>query len=220
MEYCTHCKLEIRGSRGECPLCKNQLPADESGAEAAFPQVPLKYENNILIRMLAFSSVIALVLSFVIHILLPTTVNWPIFMLLGLASMWLIILLLLWKRHNLTKNIVWFVGLAAGLSLFWDWRTDWRGWSLEYVIPAVCVAANLAMYVSAKLLRLSVRDYILYFMLGALFGIVPLLFIYLDWVNVIYPSVISVGVNIIFLSAILIFQGGNIKSELSKKMHL
>lgn len=220
MQYCKHCHLNIRGSEGFCPLCKNPMPAAEGAAEEVFPRVPAKYDRHVAIRMLAFYSIVVLVASFGVYLLLPNSSTWPVFTIMGLVSMWLIILLLLWKRHNLTKNIVWFVGLAAALSLFWDWRTGWLGWSLEYVIPAVCVAANFAMFMSARLLKLSVRDYVLYFLLGALFGIVPLMFIYLDWVNVIYPSVICVGVNIIFLSAIIIFQGDKIKSELIKKMHL
>nr|WP_242965349.1 DUF6320 domain-containing protein [Dehalobacterium formicoaceticum] len=115
---------------------------------------------------------------------------------------------------------MWLVTLVSILSVLWDWRIGWKGWSLDYVIPAVCVAAIFTLYVTAKVMKLSARDYIVYFLLGGLFGIVPLLFILFGWLNVLYPSIISVAANIIFLSAIIIFQGENIKSELSKRMHL
>ena len=91
---------------------------------------------------------------------------------------------------------------------------------MDYVIPIVSVSAMFVMYVTAKIMNLSVNDYIAYFLLDALFGIIPIIFILLGWINVIYPSAICVAVSIIFLSAIIIFQGENIKAELSKRMHL
>jgi len=68
-----------------------------------------------------------------------------------------------------------------------DWKIGWRGWSLDYAVPILCVAALLVMYITAKVMRLSARDYISYFLLGGLFGIVPVLFILFDIVKVDYP---------------------------------
>jgi len=94
------------------------------------------------------------------------------------------------------------------------------GWSLDYAIPILCIVAMLVMYITAKVMRLSAGNYISYFLLGGLFGIVPILFILFDLVNVDLPSIISVAASIIFLSAIIIFQGHNIKAELQKRMHI
>jgi len=95
-----------------------------------------------------------------------------------------------------------------------------EGWSLDYAVPILCVAALLVMYITAKVMRLSARDYISYFLLGGLFGIVPVLFILFDIVKVDYPSLVSVAASIIFLAAIIIFQGDSIKEELRKRMHI
>jgi hypothetical protein len=138
----------------------------------------------------------------------------------GLLSMWLSLTTALRKRYNITKSIMWQVLIVSALAILWDWRIGWRGWSLDYAIPVLCVAAMLVMYVTAKVMKLSARNYIAYFLLGGLFGVIPVLFILFNLVNVIYPSIISVAVSIIFLSAILIFQGDNIKAELQKRMHI
>ncbi|MDD2218391.1 MAG: DUF6320 domain-containing protein, partial [Eubacteriales bacterium] len=133
---------------------------------------------------------------------------------------WLSIALVFRNKNNITNNIMWFVILVSSLSVLWDWKIGWKGWSLDYVIPIVCVTAIFAMYVAAKAMRLSAKDYMIYFLLGGLFGIIPIVFILFNWLNVLFPSIISVSVSIIFLSAIIIFQGENIRSELDKKMHL
>jgi len=108
--------------------------------------------------------------------------------LLGLVSAWLSL-----------------VYILSGLVVFWDWKIGWRGWSLDYAVPILCVAALLVMYITAKVMRLA-RDYISYFLLGGLFGIVPV------------PSLVSVAASIIFLAAIIIFQGDSIKEEFKTKV--
>ena len=222
MILCNHCKVYIRDGKNKCPLCGNILSQkdNENKEEAIYPEIPPSYERHLAIRILIFISVVAVVISYIIYSLFPTKVNWPMLVLLGIASMWLSITYVLRKRSNITKTIMWQVVIMSLLSILWDWKIGWRGWSLDYAIPFLCIAAIIVMYVTAKAMRLGTGYYIAYFLLGGLFGIIPGLFILLDLVKVNYPSIISVAVSIIFLSAIIIFQGEKILSELQKRMHI
>jgi len=220
MQYCKHCSVQVRGDKKFCPLCANSLPDGSDDADEVFPDIPPAYERHLVIRIVAFISIASLVISFAVYTIFPFSVNWPMFVVFGLISMWLSLILVIRKRYNVTKNIMWQVLIVSLLSVFWDWKTGWRGWSLEYIIPIVCVAAMIVMYVVAKAMKLSVRDYIAYLLLDGLFGIVPVLFVVFNWIRVLYPSILCVSVSIIFLSAILIFQGENIKIELKKRMHI
>lgn len=220
MKYCEHCKVKIRGNKQDCPLCENTLPQDLDDHNEVFPKIPPTYEHHLAIRILIFISIVLIVTSFVIYRFFPSDVNWALFILFGVLSLWLSLALVIRKRYHITKCIMWQVTIGSYLAVFWDWETGWKGWSLDYVIPSVYLVAMLVMYITAKIMKLSVRDYITYFLLAGLFGIIPILFLLFEWVNVIYPSVISVTGSIIILSAIIIFQGDNIKSELGKRMHL
>ncbi len=222
MILCKQCKVYIRDKKTECPLCGNILVDDINSIEGddVYPLIPPAYEKHLVIRILLFISIVAIVISYIIHKLFPTSVNWPMLVLLGLLSTWLSITDALRKRHNITKSIMWQVIIVSSLSIFWDWKIGWKGWSFDFAIPILCIAAMIVMYVTAKVMRLSVVNYIAYFLLGGLFGIIPVLFILLDLVTVDIPSIISVAVSIIFLSAILIFKGDNIKQELQKRMHI
>jgi hypothetical protein len=91
--------------------------------------------------------------------------------------------------------------------------------SAPILSPIIYVAAMVVMYVTAKIMKLSIRDYITYAFLDGLFGIIPIAFLLLKWTNVLYPSIICIGASVIFLAAIFIFQGDNIRSELNKRMH-
>ena len=220
MKYCNQCKVHIRGNKQRCPLCGNILPDDNKDHVEVYPRVPPAYERHLAIRIMVFFSIVSIVVSFVVYSIFPSDINWPMLVVFGLLSMWLSLILVIRKRNNLTKNIMWQVTIVSALSVFWDWRIGWRGWSLDYLIPFACVTAMLVMYITAKIMKLSVRDYITYFFLAGLFGFIPVLFILFRWVKDVHPSIISVAGSIICLSAILIFQGENIKSELNKRMHI
>ncbi|AHF10812.1 MULTISPECIES: DUF6320 domain-containing protein [Dehalobacter] len=222
MQYCSHCQVRIRGNKRNCPLCGNILPGHDGAydQQEIYPVVPPFYERHLALRIMIFASVVALVVSFMVYALFPSSINWPVFALFGLISMWLSLIIVIKKRHHITKNIMWQVTILSFLSVIWDWGTGWRGWSLDFVVPILFVSAMFVLYVTAKIMKLRARDYITYFLLDGLLGIIPVIFLLFDWIHVLYPSVISVAVSIIFLSAILIFQGENIKAELAKRMHI
>lgn len=220
MQYCHYCQVHIRGAQKSCPLCGNSLPEVDPPEPDLFPTIPPTYNGHQAVRVLLFLSVACMVVSVAIYSAFPTRLNWPLFLLFAIVSMWLSLVGLIKKRHNIPKTILRQVAIVCLLSMLWDLATGRHGWSLDYVVPLVCMLAMVVMYVIAKILNLSASDYIVYFMLDGLFGIIPLLFLVFGWVSVTYPSILCVSVCILFLSAILIFQGSNIKQEWDKKMHL
>ena len=221
MRYCSHCKVQIRGQNNNCPLCGNILSfGDPKGEEIVYPEIPPTYQSHLATRIMLFISVTAAVSSFAVYMIFPTDVNWPLFVLFGLASMWLSLSVILRKMKNIPKIILWQVIIVSLLSLFWDWQTGWHFWSVDYVIPFIFVAAILVMYVTAKIMKLSVKDYIMYAFLDAVLGIIPVAFIAFQLVTVLYPTILCVASSIIFIAAIFLFHGGSISDELDKRMHV
>lgn len=222
MQYCNHCIVNIKDNKDKCPLCGNVLPEliidDIEGN--TFPIIPPFFESNMILKIMMFISLSAIVISFSIDFLFPSIINWPLLFVFGIISAWLGLYFIIRKGYHIPKKIIWQVIIISTLSIFWDWKTGWRGWSLDYVIPITIVSAMIIMYVTAKVFRLSTRDYITYSLIDGFFGIVPVLFIVFNWVNVIYPSIISISVSVISLAAIFIFQGDSIKAELDKRMHI
>ena len=221
MKYCRNCKVYIREEHDKCPLCENILEEESRGKDdEVFPMIPPFYESHLALKIMIFISIVALVLSFGINMVFPSEINWPILFMFGVISIWVGLIIIVQKRYHIPKKIIWQVFIISILSVFWDYKIGWRGWSLDYIIPIACVSAMIIMYVTAKIMHLSTRDYITYVLLDGIFGIIPVIFIIFDLVNVVYPSIISVGFSIISLSAIFIFQGKEIKAEITKRMHI
>ena len=222
MKYCNTCKVNIRGMKERCVLCGNTLITkdNKTGTEDIFPVVPPYYKSRMAMRILLFISLSTVVVSFAIRMIFPTSFNWPIFVLFGIASAWLSMAIIIIKGKSINKVILWQATFIPVLAIFWDWQTGWRGWSVDYLIPILYLAAEVVMYVTAKITKLRIRDYISYAFLGGIFGIVPILFILFKWVNTPYPSIICAAISLIFLMAVFIFHGHHIKHELNKRMHI
>jgi len=188
--------------------------------EEVFPEIPVTYQNNVIFRMLIFLSISIIVMSFAVSAMFPTEVNWSMLVISGIFCMWISLGVVIKKRNNIPKSIVWQVAIISILAVVWDWRTGWKGWSIDFVIPIACVVAMIVMYVTAKIMHLSVRNFLIYMLMDGIFGIIPFAFLLLDILKYRYPSIVCTTVSIISLAAIIIFEGENIKEELNKRMHL
>lgn len=221
MKYCEKCKVNVAGKRTQCPLCQRSLVGDDSNQKEVFPYIPTVFKQyNLLFRFTMFLSIIGVVVSVSVNIILPHTGMWSFFVVAGIACLWLSIVVALKKRQNIIKNVLYQVVIASILSVLWDYLTDWRGWSLDYVIPIVCVGAMLAMAIISKVLNLQVQDYIIYLIIDSIFGIIPIVFLLTGLLQVVIPTIVCIGVSIVSLSALIIFEGENMKGELKKRLHI
>jgi hypothetical protein len=213
--------VDIRGDNNYCPLCGSILSGDKDSREAVFPYIPTIYQEfNIFIRIIIFVSIAAIIISFAINLIFTRQSRWSLLVAGGVVCMWVSLFFIIRKKNNIPKTIVWQVCLLSIISYLWDLSMGWLGWSLDYVIPAICVVAMIVMAIGAKILKIGVRDLIIYILIDAIFGLVPIIFILLGWLRVLYPSVICVAVSALSLSALIIFEGDNMRSELNKRMHI
>lgn len=221
MKYCENCKTTVRGRRALCPLC--QGPLRDAGADTGetFPSIPTVYSQfGLFFRLLILASVAASVISLAVNIMIPTKVFWAAFVVAGIGCMWLSLAFALHKWRNIPKNMIYQVVILSLLAVVWDRFTGWHGWSLDYVIPILCVTAMVSMSAIAKVMRLHFEDYLIYLLLFALFGIIPLVFFFMGLLRVAYPTLICVAMSIIALTALLVFEGRNIHLELKRRLHL
>lgn len=221
MLYCDNCKVSLKGKHQVCPLCGGIIQNNEDVTEDVFPNIPTIYQEfNMFIRVMILISIAAIIISFAVNIIFTRDSRWSLLVAAAIACMWLSMFFILRKKNNIPKTILWQVVLISLLSVLWDYSIGWHGWSLDYVIPSICFAAMIIIAITAKLLKIGVGDMIIYFLLDGIFGFIPIIFIIFGGLNVLFPSVICVATSAINLSAIILLEGDNIKTELKKRMHI
>lgn len=221
MRYCRRCGLTVAGQRKYCPLCQAELEKQDTEEDEIFPEIPTIFRKyNVFFRSLILASVIISVTGIIINILIPADFWWSFFVAGGIGCLWISMAIAISKRNNIPKNILYQVFIISVCAVAWDFCTNWRAWSVNYVIPITCTLAMLSMAIIAKVTNLHVRDYIIYLMIAMLFGIIPVAFILTGIVKVLYPSLICVAASIISLTALILFEGDNMRAELKRRLHL
>lgn len=228
MKYCRNCKALIHGGAGKCPLCQNnttdppadmQKPADADYAD--YPAVPLKVpQMHLFLRVLLLCSAAIGIICTVINLILIETGLWCLFVLAGIACVWVNLYLFIRKRKNIIKNITYQMVSATILALLWDLFTGWRGWSIDFVLPIAAACALVLLMVLTPALKIAATDAVLY--VGT--------FIVLSWaamalwltgcLHVVFPTLICFGIGLISLAALLIFAGKPIAAEIHRRFHV
>ncbi len=223
MKYCEKCKVHVTGSWKVCPLCQRPLTDDDSslGKKDPFPFIPTVYhEFNLFFRILILASISVGIISFAVNFLFPDSGFWSLFVAAGIACAWISLATAVRKRRNIPKTILYQVVLLSVFALLWDLLTGWRGWSLDYVIPILCLGAILVMAVTIKVMRQYISDYLIYFAMEAIFGVIPVLFLLLGILNTSIPCVICVAGSLIALASLWVFSGKNLWEEFKRRLHL
>jgi len=220
MLYCKSCRVWVAGTHQHCPLCGGNL----SGKREEAPSYPELPENRSftkrLIQIISGAALTAAIICVAVNLLVPTGIWWSLFAVLGLGCGWLWAVVGIVKKAKLLNNIVWQLVLISGVAFLWDWLTGWRGWSVDYVFPSVCIGAMLAVIILSRVLRMPDRDYMIHLILCAVLGVVPLVFLFTGVLGVIAPSVICTAASLIVISLQLIFNWKAMYREIHKKLHL
>ncbi|MFT4231771.1 MAG: DUF6320 domain-containing protein [Leucobacter sp.] len=219
MSRCAECAVGIEGEWTRCPLCGAAVAGE--AIPSPLPAVPLKFSRRRVLQVLFLVSIAVILVSFVAQLLFSRENGigalrsvW-----LGIASMWLVVLMAVRKRRNVAKGTVYLVVLAGLICAYWDFLTGWHGWALSYAIPIVCAAAIAALLITVRLMRTETGEHILYSGVTVLLGLVPLVFLALGWVRDPLPSRICGGLSLIAL-LLHLYSGADMRHELAKRLHL
>ncbi|MEA4893112.1 MAG: DUF6320 domain-containing protein [Peptococcaceae bacterium] len=191
------------------------------GDGRSYPYLPYAVPPHLkLIRLLQLGTIAAAAICVVINYALPSRGWWSLFVIAGTASFWLTFAIAMYKRHNIPKNLVWQTALISLLALGWDIFTGFRGWSVDYVIPVLCIGTMACLAVWARIKKLRTEDYLIYLILDSIFGILPALLLLLGIPHVNFPSTICIAVSIVSLSSLWLLEGNALWAEICRRLHI
>lgn len=222
MKTCRECQIQVKGQWTTCPLCHTSLKTPDKSVleESSFLDVPLRYNRKKAIQSFIRVSILMVVLYFIIQLIRPFNFFGLEYILFGIFTTWTVIAILIQKHKNLAKAIVYLLLFISLVCLYFDYTNGWTGWSITFAIPILSTSSLLAIFIGIQSIDLDIKDYILYLQLVALFGIVPLLFLIMDWVQHPLPSLISVILSIVMFIGVLMNYRSLLIRELQKRMHL
>lgn len=221
MKYCAKCHVSVSAPREHCPLCQEELTGGDGRETDTFPDVPTVYRQwGLFFRILIFASVAVCLICGAVNLLLPESGLWSLMVIGGVGCMWISILTAVFKRNSLYKNILYEVVVISALLLLWDLFTGWHGIVFTYVVPSLSLFAAFSILVVAVVRRERPADFVVYLLIDALFGLVPVILGLCGQLSVKWPAYVFFIILVLLLVGVLLFGGHDIAAELRRRLHM
>ena len=219
MQQCRKCRINVEGDKDRCPLCQGELTGEQE--REMFPRIAEpRFGSGFILKLIAFIAISAIAICAATDYMLSGSLTWSVISIAGILCAWLTTSVGITYRKRILKNITWELFLITALAVLWDRFTGWRGWSLDFVLPCACICSTVSVFIIAKALKMKSGEYILYLIIGGVYGLLPLICLIAGLVKITYPSVICTVVSVIFMTALFLFRGKTTKDEFERRFHL
>lgn len=219
MKHCDLCGVEVATPARLCPLCGAPLSGEEPG-EAAYPAAGFGRGYHFIKRLLLFLTVMAVAVCAVVNLSVDPEFWWWAIVATVLAYAWAVGAHTLRHGGNGGGRVLTQVLAAAALVLLLDLETGWRGWSVDFVLPAICGVGIAAILVLILCNLTNWAGYVLYQIMLALLGFVPIALYFAGFAHVFWASAIPAVMALASLAALFFFGDRTIKNEFVRRLHL
>lgn len=219
MKKCYKCNVELNTISNTCPLCHNDL-GKETKSSSVFPVVPTRYtRHNLLYKILAFLSLLAIIICVFINSVVNKDVSWSLFVIAGITCFWLTLTTAIKTRNNFMKLLFGEFNLVIISSLLWDYFTGFHKWSLNYVLPLTCITYIVAMFIMRIFFKYYIKDHVFHITLNCFIGLLPAILLIFDIVTVKWPSMTSVIISVFMIALMYVFNKKSFKKEFERRFH-
>ena len=221
MKSCPHCKIHVGGSGEYCPLCQSPLVGE--GGFPYFPHVePAMRRASLLYKLVAFFLLGGTVVCAAVDFLLTEGehLHWSVMVLACVIAVLLLLHTLMKRRHNAPRLLFQILVGASLLVLFSDWFLGWHGYSLDLVIPILCIIALVINFIFAFVNTRVTENALVYLLLNMLLGILPYVALTLRRGTSPIAWAICLMTSVITFLGLVIFKWRTLHSELHKRLHL
>ena len=184
------------------------------------PHVPSKQEMKVY-KIYSFLCIALVAVMLVTDWNFHPQVRWTLFTAGGVTTMWIASSIGFFKRYNLLKNVMWQLFIGTIVCFIWDVLTGWHSWSVDFVLPIMSVATLAAMFVIAKVQKSPVREYLIYEIMAAGYGLIlPVILLLCKTVKNPTVSMFGALICFLFLVGVILFKGKEFKEEMHKNLHV
>ena len=184
------------------------------------PHVPSEQEMKVY-KIYSFLCIALVAVMLVTEWNFHPQVRWTLFTAGGVTTMWIASSIGFFKRYNLLKNVMWQLFIGTIVCFIWDVLTGWHSWSVDFVLPIMSVATLAAMFVIAKVQKSPVREYLIYEIMAAGYGLIlPVILLLCKTVKNPTVSMFGALICFLFLVGVILFKGKEFKEEMHKNLHV
>ena len=119
MQYCSKCRISIKGDKTECPLCGGRLTGDPE--PGAFPVLQRnRFTHLSVVKVATFCLLTFIIIMLALELLYSFDLPWVPFAILGALIAWGDLMVGIYYRNNLIKTLTVETYLAMAVCLLTD----------------------------------------------------------------------------------------------------
>ena len=218
MAKCIQCNVEVQSTEMKCPLCQNPVTGE---MEPVFPYIAPDIRNhNLIFKIITILGLFASGVCLFINLVFKTKVFFSLYVFLSFLYLIGFLYITIKKRENPCRVIINLDTITVFFFFFFYALNGWHKWSITFVLPIVLSISVITMAIMSFAGRLLIEDFLGYFLLTILYGLIPLVLMLSGLVSVVIPSFICLVISFFFLLFLSIFEGKNMKTELKRRLHL
>lgn len=221
MKYCNKCRASVDSPVEHCPLCYATLSDIGGGLEPqSYPDLQEKARKyHLVFRILLVLSLAAGSICLTVNLLTEHQRLWSLIVISNIVYMWIAIGTALRARSRPGFVILVQALSFSALVVVVGWLADYKSLALNYLLPFCFATATLSITIIIVVKRMNVQEFVLYFILTALLGFIPVILMAFGLVDVLWPSLASAIHAGLSLVGIFVFADRATKSELRKRFH-
>lgn len=219
MRHCKKCNVKLDIISNKCPLCNSEI-GDNKNNNSSYPIINLVVTTSLFRKLVFFVACIISVAVMILNYALTPDIKWSLFVILQIYSSYYVFYNILNGRKKVIKLLLSLNIIVSSLSIFWDVYTGFHGWSVNYVLPSLCISYGIFMLILRLVRYYAFKENSSYIYLNICLEFLPIILVYLGYAKsniLIYLSTIFGIINLLMLLA---FDGSNFKDDIVKKLHI
>lgn len=225
MRTCKKCHVEIMDDTHTCPLCKSvliEVEGQHSDLIAnGYPDLAFTSDGfHLLNRIMVFLSIMITLTSIVVNYAFYSGVLWSVISIAIVLYSWTIVRHAIINSFQLASKIMVQCISAAVIVVCIDYVIGYRGWSINYVVPQISIAANISVFVLLIISKLDWKRFVLQILAMGFLGLIPMLLLVFGLVEHPLMSYIASGISVVIVLFTLVFGDKSVKTEIIRRFHI
>ena len=219
MSKCIKCDVEVNSVTSRCPLCNSELKKWNK-EDSIYPNKVNVLNHALVKKFILLIVVLCSVGTFAINYFLTPNIKWSLFVVLQIIIIGAIVSKIMSGRNKVLKFLFMSSFVICGISIFWDMYMGSRGWSLDYVLPSLCISYSIFVLILRVVNYLAFRETSSYIYFNVMLGFVPCILMAFGYIHVPILAYISGVLAFLNLLILLIFDWSDFKNFILKKLHI
>lgn len=217
MGKCNKCKVELDTINNVCPLCNSEIKNNGNGV---YPIIKNNFTKASVMKKIFFINCIICIIILLINYFCTPSVKWSIFVVIQLILTYFIFCKVLSGRNKILRLLFTLNFMICIISIFWDYYVGFSGWSINYVLPSLCISYGIFMIILRFVNYFAFMENTSFIYLNVCIAFVPLILLKIGMITFPLLAIISFVMGVINILILVIFGGTNFKEDIRKKLHM